>query len=97
MQNAFLTPGPTLPSYTFGRTEDNSALCLGRWLALQLDGSNAIPLILDQGDATVLPTIGFIIEILTSSFRAGTCLIFMKTSSTNHRPAVAFLLITSNQ
>ncbi len=62
VQNAFLTPGPTLPAYTFGRTEDNSRFASADGRPLQLDGSNAIPLILDQGDATVLPTIGFIIE-----------------------------------
>jgi hypothetical protein len=62
VQNAFLTPSPTLPSYTFGRTEDNSSFASADGRPVQADGSNAIPLILDEGDATVLPTIGFIVE-----------------------------------
>jgi hypothetical protein len=29
---------------------------------VELDGSNAIPLLLEAGEASVLPTIGFIVE-----------------------------------
>jgi hypothetical protein len=51
-----------VPSYTFKRNADNTAFVTTDGLPIQQNGSNAIPLILDNNDATVLPTIGFIIE-----------------------------------
>jgi hypothetical protein len=62
VQNAFVVAGPTLPQYTFRRTDDNSGFATTDGRPLQLNGSNALPIILDSGDATVLPTIGFIVE-----------------------------------
>jgi hypothetical protein len=62
VQNAFVVAGPTLPQYTFRRTDDNSGFATTDGRPLQLNGSNALPTILDSGDATVLPTLGFIVE-----------------------------------
>lgn len=62
VQNAFVVAGPALPQYTFRRTEDNTGFVTIDGLPLQLNGSNGIPLILEGGDATVLPTLGFILE-----------------------------------
>jgi hypothetical protein len=62
VQNAFLVVGPALPQYTFTRTEDNTGFATTDGLPLQSNGANAIPLILNNEDATVLPTLGFILE-----------------------------------
>ena len=48
VQNAFVVAGPTLPQYTFRRTEDNSGFATTDGMPLQLNGSNAIPTILDK-------------------------------------------------
>jgi len=62
VQNAFLFRSPTLPQYTFGRTEDNAAFASTDGRPVQPDGANAIPLLLEEGEPSVLPTIGFIVE-----------------------------------
>ncbi len=60
--NALLFPSPAYPQYTFQRTADNSGFATTDGQALLPDGSNAIPLILDNNDVSVVPTFGFIIE-----------------------------------
>lgn len=60
--NAFVLPSPAFPQYTFDRTLDNTAFATTDGQPIRLDGSNAIPRILENNDPTVLPTIGFIIE-----------------------------------
>jgi hypothetical protein len=62
VQNALLLRSPSLPQYTFRRTRDNSAFASTDDLPVQPDGSNAVPLLLEDGEASVLPTIGFIME-----------------------------------
>jgi hypothetical protein len=62
VQNAFLFRSPTLPQYTFGRTEDNTAFASTDGQPVQPDGSNAIPTLLEESEPSVLPTIGFIVE-----------------------------------
>lgn len=62
IQNAFLQPNPAFPNYTFARTDDNSGWATTDGAALMQDGSNAIPVILSNNDAVVVPTLGFIIE-----------------------------------
>lgn len=61
VQNAFLTPTPSLPSYTFQRNTDGSYQTTNG-LPVSADGSNAIPLILKSSDPFFVPTIGFIVE-----------------------------------
>jgi hypothetical protein len=60
--NAFLLPSPAFPQYTFERTPDNTGFATTDGQAIRPDGSNARPLLLNNNDPSVLPTIGFIIE-----------------------------------
>lgn len=62
IQNLLLYKTPGLPNYTFKRTEDNSGFATTNGLPLAADNSNAIPLILENRSATVVPSIGFILE-----------------------------------
>ncbi|TDB63999.1 TonB-dependent receptor [Arundinibacter roseus] len=60
--NAFLARNPSLPQYTFQRTADGPDWLTSDGLPLASDGSNAQPVILRNEDASVIPTIGFIVE-----------------------------------
>ncbi|MDW8295544.1 MAG: TonB-dependent receptor [Raineya sp.] len=60
--NAFVLPSPAFPQYTFQRTDDNTGFATTDGQPIRIDGSNAIPVILENNDPTVLPTIGFIVE-----------------------------------
>lgn len=60
--NVLGSVNPAYPQYTFQRTPDNSGFATTDGEPLRADGSNAIPVILDNSSATVLPTFGFIIE-----------------------------------
>lgn len=60
--NVLNTQNPGFPQYTFERTADNTAFATTDGQPLRLDGSNGIPLLLQNNDASILPTIGFIIE-----------------------------------
>jgi len=62
IQNAFLQPNPAFPNYTFARNSDNSGWATSDGAPLSPDGSNALPVILSNNDAVVVPTLGFIIE-----------------------------------
>jgi hypothetical protein len=62
VSNVLAQSNPAFPQYTFARTEDNSGFATTDGSPLQADGSNALPVILSNNDALVLPTIGFIIE-----------------------------------
>jgi outer membrane receptor for ferrienterochelin and colicin len=62
VSNWYIAPTPAYPQYTFQRTPDNSGFATTNGGAPATDGSNAIPLILSNNDATVLPTFGFIVE-----------------------------------
>jgi hypothetical protein len=62
VQNAFVTPNPAYPQFTFQRTADNSGFATTNGQPLAADGSNGIPIILLNNDPSVVPTIGFIIE-----------------------------------
>jgi hypothetical protein len=62
VQNAFVLKNPGLPDYTFERTPDNSGFATTDGLAIQPNGSNAIPTILRNNDPMVTPTVGFILE-----------------------------------
>jgi hypothetical protein len=62
ISNWYKATNPAAPQYTFKRTADNSAFVTTDGQPVRQDGSNAIPFILKNEDATLLPTIGFIIE-----------------------------------
>lgn len=50
------------PSYTFTRNAANTAFVTNNGQPLQPNGSNAIPLLLNNNDVSITPTIGFIVE-----------------------------------
>lgn len=60
--NALLFKKYDLPNYVFERTTDNTAFATTDGQALQQDGSNAVPKILNEPQLTVIPSLGFIIE-----------------------------------
>lgn len=61
-QNIFFYKTPYLPKFTFERTEDNTGFKTTDGQPIKSDGSNGIPLILEQRSATIVPSIGFILE-----------------------------------
>lgn len=61
-QNILYYKTPYLPKFTFKRTEDNSGFATTDGQPIKADGSNAIPVILEQESATIVPSIGFIFE-----------------------------------
>jgi hypothetical protein len=60
--NVLATKIPSYAQYTFQRNADNSGFATSDNEALREDGSNALPVILNNQDGTPLPTIGFIFE-----------------------------------
>jgi len=62
VQNLFRFAGPSLPQYTFKRNADNTDFLTTDGQPLQQNGSNAIPLILQDDNPFFVPTIGFIFE-----------------------------------
>ena len=62
VSNWYLAKSPAFPQYTFKRTADNSTFASTNNKPVAFDGSNAIPLILQNNDPSVTPTIGFILE-----------------------------------
>lgn len=62
IQNLLLYKTPALPNYTFQRTEDNSGFATIDGQPMAADNSNAIPVILNNRSATVVPSIGFIFD-----------------------------------
>ncbi|MCZ2100188.1 MAG: TonB-dependent receptor [Chitinophagales bacterium] len=61
-QNILLYKTPYLPKFTFERLEDNSGFKTTDDQSIKSDGSNAIPIILNQRTATIVPSVGFIFE-----------------------------------
>ncbi len=61
-QNLLLTKNPALSQYTFERNADNTGFKTTDNQALRFDGSNAVPLILSNEDATTTPSIGIVVE-----------------------------------
>ncbi|HTO14377.1 MAG TPA: TonB-dependent receptor [Edaphocola sp.] len=61
-QNILFYKTPYLPRFTFERTEDNTGFKTTDNQPIKPDGSNGIPLILEQRSATIVPSIGFILE-----------------------------------
>ena len=52
----------SFPKYSFERNLNSGAFVTTDNQAPAMDGSNAIPIIINDDDPVVLPTIGFIIE-----------------------------------
>jgi outer membrane receptor for ferrienterochelin and colicin len=62
IQNFYGAKSAGTPQFTFKRNEDNTAFVSTDGNPVKLNGSNAIPFILDNVDGNLLPTIGFIVE-----------------------------------
>ena len=62
IQNFYASRSTGSPQYTFKRKEDNSGFLSNNDQPVQLNGSNAIPYLLNNAEGTFIPTIGFIIE-----------------------------------
>lgn len=61
-QNVLFYKTPSLPKFTFERNEENSGFKTTDGQPIQIDGSNAIPIILEDRNATIVPSLGFIFE-----------------------------------
>lgn len=61
-QNVLLYKTPSLPRFTFKRNEDNTGFATTDGNPIKADGSNAIPVILNDRSATIVPAIGFVFE-----------------------------------
>lgn len=62
IQNVLNTVNPAPPNYTFQRTADGRNFATTDGQALRPDGSNAIPLLLENTEASLLPSIGLVVE-----------------------------------
>ncbi|MDB4087990.1 TonB-dependent receptor [Flavobacteriales bacterium] len=62
IQNLLLTEQETPPYYTFKRNADNTGFETTDGQTLKQDGSNGIPVILENRSANVTPTLGIIFE-----------------------------------
>jgi outer membrane receptor for ferrienterochelin and colicin len=62
VSNWYVAKSPAFPQYTFQRTANNSGFATTNAKPIAFDGSNAIPVILQNNDPSVTPTIGFILE-----------------------------------
>ena len=62
VQNALLFSNAAIPQFTFARTDDNTAFKTTDGKPLQRNGSNAVPLILNNEDVQVTPSLGFVWE-----------------------------------
>lgn len=60
--NFYASKSTGVPNYTFKRTADNKSFVTTDGAALRQDGSNGIPILIDNVDKTLLPTIGFMVE-----------------------------------
>ena len=62
IQNILLFRQQSAPNYTFKRNADNTGFETTDGNAVKNDGSNAIPVILQNDDLSATPTIGVIFE-----------------------------------
>ena len=62
VQNAFVLKNPSIANYSFQRLPDNSGYVTSDGQPARPDGSNAVPFLLDNSSALVVPTVGFIFE-----------------------------------
>jgi outer membrane receptor for ferrienterochelin and colicin len=61
-QNVMMTAQQSPPYFTFKRTADNTSFETTDGQALKADGSNGIPVLLENFSKNIVPTIGLIIE-----------------------------------
>jgi hypothetical protein len=62
IQNALNTANPAPPTYTFQRTADGTAFVTTDGQPLRADGSNAVPVLLDNTEGSLLPSVGIVVE-----------------------------------
>ena len=62
IQNLFRAPSPAIPDYTFKRNADNTGFETTDGQALSPNGSNGIPILLQDQTPLSIPAIGFIFE-----------------------------------
>ncbi|GAB1463246.1 TonB-dependent receptor plug domain-containing protein [Pedobacter sp.] len=62
LQNLLKKENESFPRYTFKRTDDNSAFVTTDGMPLQSNGSNAVPVILNNRSGNLIPSFGFIVE-----------------------------------
>jgi outer membrane receptor for ferrienterochelin and colicin len=62
LQNVTAYQQESAPYYTFKRNEDNTGFATTDGLPLKADGSNGVPLIIENRSALITPTIGVIFE-----------------------------------
>ena len=62
IQNLLNTVNPAPPNYTFQRTADGKAFATTDGQPLRTDGGNAVPLLLENTEGALLPSIGLIWE-----------------------------------
>ncbi|RXJ50456.1 TonB-dependent receptor [Gelidibacter gilvus] len=62
VQNLLVQESESNPNYTFQRNADNTGFQTTNGQPVQMDGSNAIPIILENKSAHPLPTLGIIFE-----------------------------------
>ena len=60
--NWYAAKNPAVQSYTFKRTQDNKNFLTTDGQPIKANGSNGIPIYLNNDDPRITPTIGFIIE-----------------------------------
>lgn len=62
IQNILNTINPAPPNYTFQRTADGAAFVTTDGKPLLSDGSNAIPILLNNTEGSLLPSVGLVVE-----------------------------------
>ena len=62
VQNAFGFKNQTKPDYTFKRTVDNSGFQTTDGKDIMQDGANALPIIVENNNLSIVPTLGLIFE-----------------------------------
>ncbi len=62
IQNILAFENESMPTYTFKRNADNTGFETTDGQPIKQDGSNAIPVILENKSSTVIPTIGVMLE-----------------------------------
>jgi outer membrane cobalamin receptor len=62
LQNILNTANPAPPTYTFQRTADGTAFVTTDGQPIRADGSNAVPLLLDNTEGSLLPSVGIVVE-----------------------------------
>lgn len=62
VQNLLNTVNPAPPNYTFQRTADGRSFVTTDGQPFRTDGSNAVPLLLENTEGSLLPSVGLIVE-----------------------------------